>query len=195
MAKNLAFLLILFCSVSVSQQKSSWQIWIVPNTYNLNEGDTLHLVFGLTGYGPLDPINLKVAAYSEANTLIKYDAAPGQFDTYLIAPDNRAPKDRFTKKDPGANPDQIILQSDHNSEFGHLFLIPKSSGDKKLTLAATYSPDGISWYTTSRDFGYHVNSFTEQYQTLLTLLTIFFGILGIPIVGRLISALESRLKT
>ena len=180
--KNIILMLILLffaTDASICQQKASWQIWIVPNTYTLNCGDTLHVAFGITGYGSLDPIHLKVAAYSEENTLIKWGNQPGQYEVYIIAPEENAPKDRFTKRDPKAHPHQIILESDHNSEFGCLFLIPKTSGDKKLTLIATYSPDSISWYTTSRELNYHVNSFTERHQIMLAIAGIVVALLAI----------------
>ena len=186
MLKN-KFLLLVSLLVALSgdafgQQKSDWQIWIIPNSYILDEGDTLHIAFGITGYGPLDPTNLKVIAYTEENTLIKYGDEPAQFDTYLITPTEQAPKDRFTKKVAGYS-NSILLQSDSDSQFGHLFLTPKTSGEKKLTLIATYSPDGVSWDTTSREFNYHVNSFTEKHQTCLTWLAIigiFAAVCSIP---------------
>ncbi len=179
---------------SYCQQKSSWQIWVVPNTYTLYEGDTLKIAFGVTGYGKLDPTNLKIVAYSETNTLIKYNDNPGQNNIYAIAPNTKASKDRFTKKDQRADPQQIILESDHNSDFGTLFLVPQASGDRKLTLIATYSPDGDSWYTTSREVNYHVNSFVEEHQTLLTLSTIFIGLLAIPVVGSILDSLKAKLN-
>jgi|SRR5665213_285335 len=182
MLKNKYLLLILFwatlSSNAFGQQKSDWQIWIVPNSYTLDEGDKLNIVFGITGYGPLDPLNLKIIAYTENNTLIQYGDDPGQYDTYEIAPNEQAPKDRFTKKNAG-HPNNIVLQTDQDSQFGHLFLTPQTSGDKKLTLIATYSPDGVSWYTTSREFNYHVNSFSEQHQTVLTIIGIILAFLAI----------------
>jgi hypothetical protein len=126
----LIFLWVALSSDAFGQQKSDWQIWIVPNAYTLDEGDTLHIAFGITGYGPLDPMNLKVIAYTEENTLIKYGDNPAQFDTFLIAPTEKAPKDRFTKKVAGYS-NSILLQSDSDSQFGHLFLTPKTSGEKK----------------------------------------------------------------
>jgi hypothetical protein len=90
MLNNKYLLLILFwvalSSNAFGQQKSDWQIWIVPNSYTLDEGNRLHIVFGITGYGPLDPLNLKISAYSKEDTLIKYGDNPTQCDTYLIAP-------------------------------------------------------------------------------------------------------------
>ncbi len=167
-----------FFTMSFCQQKSAWNIWIVPNSYSLNEGDTLKIAFGITGYGSLKPSNLKIVAYTEENTLIKYGDSPAKYDTYVIAPNENSPSDRFTRKIEGY-PNNIILNSDYHSGFGSLLLTPKTSGDKKLILIATYSPDGSSWFTTSREFQYHVNSFYEKYQTELAILGIILAFLAI----------------
>jgi hypothetical protein len=171
------FLWVAFCSDAFCQQKSDWQIWIVPNSYTIDRGDKLHVVFGITGYGPLDPRNVKIIAYSEENTLITYTTNSSQFNTYLVTPGEQTPKDVFTKK---VDPKYIFLESDHSSPFGYMFLTPQTSGDKKLTLIATYSPDGTSWYTTSRELNYHVNSFIEKHQTFLAIAGIALAFLAIP---------------
>ena len=193
MTKFIPFVFFLV-SASFAQQKSSWEIWIVSNTYTLNQGETLDMVFGITGYGPLDPVKLKICLYSEENTLIKYGKEPAQYDTYIIAPSDSAPKDRFTKMDSRTSPNQIVLECDHNSQFGHVFLTPETSGDKRLLMIATYSSDSLSFYTTSREFNYHVNSFTERYQTHLTLSAIFLGLVAIPFVGNLMEFLRNKFK-
>ena len=134
----LILLWVALSSNAFGQQKSAWQIWIVPNSYTLDKGDTNEIAFGITGYGPLDPLNLKIVANTEENTLIKYGDSPFQFDTFLIAPNEQSPKDRFTKK-VAKHPNNINLQceGDDPNGFSHLFLTPQTSGDKKLTLIAT----------------------------------------------------------
>jgi hypothetical protein len=159
-------------------KEGSWEIWIVPSKYTVNIGETLDIVFGLTGYGDLDPMNLKVVAYTEGKTLIRYGNSSSQFDTYLIAPNDSAPKDRFKSK-LSSYPNNILLKSDYNSDFGHLFLTPSTHGDKKLTLIATYSTDGQHWKTTSRELNYHVNSWSERYQTWLAVIGVTLAFLAI----------------
>jgi len=170
-----------------SQQQSSWQIWIIPDRYTINLGDTLKLVLGISGYGELDPINLKITAYSEHNTAITIMGDPSwQYDTYMITSTDKSPKNRFIKKNE-RYPNSILLHADYDSGFDKLLLKPVTNGDKKLILIATYSPDGKNWYTTSRELSYHVNSWVEKYQTWLAVLSLVSIFLAFPFFNVILS--------
>lgn len=168
--------IILFVSLNINavcQQTTSWQIWVIPNKYTINLGDRLDLMFGITGCGSLK--HLKIVSYSEETTMIQYGNENGQYFSYYRVV--KSPEKLFTKKiNDGI--DTIALLTDLIPPFEKLHLTPKTSGDKKLLMIATYSPDGKNWYTTSRELFYHVNSFVERFQTPLTLFTIFLALIA-----------------
>ncbi len=167
------------------ESKGVWELWVVPNKYTVNQGDRIELVFGLTGYGNIDPSKIKIIAHSEGDTFIQYAEEEGQYDTYAIAPNKTTSTDRFTKIDERAK-DTIITVSDHNSGFGKLFLTPKSPGNKRLTLNATFFVQDDGWHSSKYDFEYHVNTWTEEYQTAITVASIILGLFSIsflPSVG------------
>ncbi|MBF0553645.1 MAG: hypothetical protein HQK96_03715 [Nitrospirae bacterium] len=142
---------------------------------------------GLTGYGALDPMNLKIAAYSEITTLLIYGAGGARYSCMVMGLDSGINQNLFTSK-PSNHEYNIFLKSDYSNKiFSTLSVIPKTSGDKKITLIATYSPDGESWYTTSREVSYHVNSWTEKYQTWLAIASLISIILAFPLFNVIIS--------
>jgi hypothetical protein len=173
-------------SAIAAPSSGAWNLWLVPEKYTINKGEKLWIDVGLTGCGNIDPLKLKITAYSEMDTLMQeYGKEPPEFSVIAIAPSKISPLDRFTKKSE-REIDTIILASDYNSGFRRFYLCPKSSGNKKLTLIATFfiEPDG--WQTAKSEFDYHVNTWTEKHQTGITLTFIFCGILAIglfPSIG------------
>ena len=185
--------IVLFVSLStqaICQQKSSWQIWITPKYYTINLGDTLEIHFGLTGFGPLKAKNVKITAYSEAFTTIKIGKVGNSCNT-AISPKPNSPQDEFERISPRF-PNNIILVSDYITGFEPLFLIPSSPGNKKLILIATYSPDGVFWYTTSTEFSYHVNSFFERYQIWFYVASLVLALFSLQFVGLLVNCIERK---
>lgn len=171
---------------AISESKGVWELWVVPNKYNINQGERIELAFGLTGFGNIDQSKLKIIAHSEGDTLIQHGEEKAMFDTYAIAPNKTSPADRFTKSDERAK-NTIITISDYNSEFGKLFLTPKSTGNKKLTLNATYFIPDDGWHSSKYYFEYHVNTWAEENQTFITIISILLAILAIgflPTFGR-----------
>jgi len=201
--KNIKFaiistIFILFNSTpSLSESKGVWSLWVVPNKYTINQGEWVELTFGLTGFGSIDQSKLKITAYSETGTFIQHGEENGQYDTYAIAPNMTSPINRFTKAEERAA-NTIITISDHNSGFGKFFLTPKSPGDKKLTLIATYFVTDDGWHSSRYDFDYHVNTWTEEHQTFITIISILSAILAIgllPSVGeRVFRSLKEKFK-
>lgn len=172
-------ILSLFASTSAnSESKGTWELWVVPNKYTINQGERVELAFGLTGYGNIDQSKLKIIAHSEGDTLIQHGEEKAMFDTYAITPNKTSPDDRFTKTDDRAK-GTIITVSDYNSDFGKLFLTPKSTGNKKLTLNATYFIPDDGWHSSNYDFEYHVNTWAEEHQTVITIISILSAILAI----------------
>lgn len=155
--------------------EGSWEIWLVPNKYTINKGETLVIAYGITGFGDLDPTNIKITAYSEETTLLRAGKDTAQYDSYTLGLNASTPKDIFRTKRPGF-PGYNYLISDQKSDFAKLYVIPSSSGDKKITLIATYLADRMHWKTTSRELNYHVNSWEEQHQTGLTILVLLVAI-------------------
>lgn len=175
----LSILITLLASTSAkSESKGIWELWVVPNKYTINQGERIELAFGLTGYGNIDQSKLKIIAHSEGDTLIQHGEEKAMFDTYAIAPNKTSPADRFTKTDERAK-NTIIAVSDYNSDFGKLFLTPKSTGNKKLTLNATYFVLDDGWHSSKYDFEYHVNTWAEEHQTFITIISILSAILAI----------------
>ncbi|MGC1401337.1 MAG: hypothetical protein WA974_00230 [Thermodesulfobacteriota bacterium] len=178
-------LLISVTPVISVESKGVWELWVVPAKYTINQGERIKLTFGLTGYGNIDQTKIKIIAHSEEDTLIQYGEDKSQYDTYAIAPNKTSPPNRFTNQDERAK-DTIITVSDYNSGFGQLFLTPKSSGNKKFTLYATFFIQDDGWHSARYDFEYHVNTWTEEHQTGITIASIILGLLSIsflPSVG------------
>jgi hypothetical protein len=124
--KVLPFILTLISLNVICQQKSSWQIWIVPDKYTIYLKDTLHVLFGITGYGPIEPCNFKIMAYSEKETLIRYGHNAFQrsiLKFFLL----KELKDYLIKyKDPNS----IATNLDDYSVFEKIYLVPEESEDK-----------------------------------------------------------------
>ena len=174
--------------------KGAWDLYVVPNKYTINQGERLELVFGLTGYGNIDQSKLKVTVYSEADTLIQYGDYPARYDTFAIAPTIKSPPDRFSKPEE-ITKGSIILVSDSNSGFDKLFLTPKSSGNKRLTLNATYFIPDDGWHSAKYEYDYHVNTWAEEHQTGITIFGIIIGVLSIsflPSIGMKILGLDKN---
>ena len=183
------FLVVLFSLINlnvISQQKSSWQIWVSPLKYTINLKDTMIVAFGLTGYGNLTPSNLKIVAYSEGTTMISFENKL-KSSIFIIGKDSSiTPKNFFNRRNPNY---PLFLETDGSKNFDPIYLIPKESGEKRLLLIATYSPDGTNWYTTSREVSYHVNSWAEQHQGLLIFLGILTSLFALPFIDKLINKL------
>jgi len=165
--------------------KGAWDLYVVPNKYTINQGERIELVFGLTGYGNIDQSKLKITVYSEAYTLIQYGDYPARYDTFAIAPTIKSPSDRFSRPEE-ITKGSIILASDSNSGFDKIFLTPKSSGNKRLTLNATYFIPDDGWHSAKYDFDYHVNTWAEEHQTGITIFSIVIGVLSVsflPSIG------------
>lgn len=191
MLKYILLIILPFC-FSFSQQKSSWEIWLVPSSYTINKDDSIHIAFGLTGYGPLDPTNIKITVYSDTSTSIINNGQ--RFDTFLFAPKPNTPKNLFSKPDPRADLTQKLLESDYNSGFDKIAVVPRTAGDKKIIFVATYSPDSISWFTTSREFNYHVNSIYEQNQILFTVLGLVLALFAVGPLNDIYLFFKAMLK-
>lgn len=166
--KFLIFILFLFTSTIFCQQ---WQVWLIPDKYVIDKNETLKIYFGITGYGKLEPTNMKIGIYSETGTQFHHGSSPVEYDMYFITPNVDAPKDRFQKIDPKA-PKSIILKSDSDSDLGAIFVTPKDDGDKNITFILTYLDENNCWQTSKTEFKYHVNSFSEEYSTALSFLQI-----------------------
>ena len=164
--------------------KGAWDLWVVPNKYTINQGERIELAFGLTGFGHIDQSKLKIIAHSEGDTLIQHGQEKGQYDTYAIAPNKTSPPDRFTKIDERAK-DTIITVSDYDSGFGKLFLTPKSPGNKRLTLNATFFIPNDGWHSAKYEFDYHVNTWAEDHQTGITVISVICTILAVGFIPTL----------
>ncbi|GEM_PF-5998049 len=175
----IALLLLMLTTTPCVSYESAWELWIVPDKYTINTGETIAITFGLSGYGELDPANIKIVAYSEKDTKLSYGDRDSSYEVILIALKPSTEKNIFRKKIAGYL-DYPFLKTDSESPFDKLFIQPSSYGNKKVTLIVTYSIDGKSWQTTSKEFDYHVNSWTEEYQVHLAIfgLIIAFFTLG-----------------
>jgi hypothetical protein len=190
MKTNLIYLFLFLNLTGVCQQSSSWEIWIVPSKYTVDKLETLELAFGLTGYGPLNPNLLKIVAFCDSSTKMRYGDSTNLYDKYFIGLVN-APKNIFTERMNNL-PNNIFLKSDTAAIFDHLYLTPKTPGDKVLTIIATYSPDSINWYATAREFSYHVNTFGEKYQTFLIIAGLLFAVPIWSLIYKLFKLLFSK---
>lgn len=172
-----------------SESNGAWELYVVPEKYTINLGEELKLGFGFTGYGNIDPLRFKVVAYSENDTVIQYkdSRSSKNFNTFTIYPiNNDASSTRFTKRQQSVPDYTIALLTDYDSQLDWLKLHPESSGNKKLTLIATYFVQGDGWRTTKCEFDYHVNTRVEEFQTLITVISIILALLSIsflPSVG------------
>jgi len=190
---------------AMSESKGAWELYVIPQKYTINSGEELKLKFGFTGYGDIDPIKLKIVACTEANTVIKYQDKTSfnnsdTYTTFTLFPNlnNPAYASVFTTKQPQTPNYSIALTTDYDSHFDALKLFPKSPGNKKLTLIATYFIKGDGWHTTKYDFEYHVNTLAEEYQTLITIISIVCAVLAIgflPSFGeRCLLSLKNKFK-
>ncbi len=171
----IAALLIMLTTATCLSNESAWELWIVPDKYTINKGETIAITFGLSGYGDLDPANIKIVAYSEKDSKLSYGDRDSSYEIIFIALKPSTGKNTFREKFDGY-PDYLFLKTDSKSPFNKLFIQPSSSGDKKVTLIATYSTDGKSWQVTSKEFDYHVNSWTEEYQVALAVIGLIIAI-------------------
>lgn len=179
------FLLLFTIDPALSlDSKGAWDLYVVPNKYTINQGERVELVFGLTGYGNIDQSKLKITIYSEADTLIQYGDYPARYDTFAIAPTIKSPSDRFSKPEE-ITKGSIILASDSNSGFDKLFLTPKSSGNKRLILNATYFIPDDGRHSAKYEFDYHVNTWAEENQTCIIIISIVVGLLSISFLPSL----------
>jgi hypothetical protein len=170
---------------AISESNGVWNLWVVPNKRTINQGERVEIDFGLTGYGNIDQTKLKIVVYSEQDTLIQRGGEEkAKYDTYAMAFNEKVLPDRFTKSEELVK-NSIILISDHNSRFGKLYLWPQSSGNKRLTLNATFVIPDDGWHSAKYEFDYHVNSWVEEHQTTITIVSIIFGLFSISFLPSL----------
>jgi len=171
---------------------AEWELWVVPDKRVVDKNESLRFIFGVSGHGYLDPHELKVTMYSEADCpfsqeeggeLVKQEQDDEKgYNIYvnLFSPQTR--DDKFTKPDtesaPGATPG-VLLESEMSSPFKQRWVTPRSSGDKTVLLILSYKTEKGRWRTVSRDFEYHVRTWTEKYEGVLTTIAVVAALIGI----------------
>ena len=170
---------------------AEWELWVVPDKRVLDKNESLRFTYGLSGHGYLDPHELKVTIYSESDCplseegreLVKQKQNEERgYDIYVSVLRSQTPEDMFTKPAkiflPG-DPPGLKLESETNSPFKPIWVTPRSSGDKNVILILSYKNDNGAWRTVSRDFKYHVRTWTEKYDGVLTTIAIAVALIGI----------------
>jgi hypothetical protein len=162
---------------------AEWTLWVVPESRSIDVGDSLKIIFGVTGGGYLDPYNLKVTLYSETDSLMKKEGdETGQYDTYAVLLNKSIPKDVFHKLNidvpPVAN-QELLFEAEQKTPFAPIYITPKSPGDKKVKIILSYKDVDGNWRSISEEFSYHVRSFAEQYEKIGFLLAIVVALIGI----------------
>jgi hypothetical protein len=158
----------------------AWDIWIIPQKNVISIGDSLMVRFGITGFGDLNIYNSKFTIYSENETLISSeDDFNGKYEIYMLPPKSYNDTIDLSKiyKIPFEK-NTILIESDCITDFSEVYAYPKTSGDKRLEFIFTYDCDG-EWKITSKEFNYHVNTWSEDNEKFLNLIYLIIAVLTI----------------
>ncbi len=169
------FTLIVLFSVSIfAQSQPSYKIWSVVTNPTLDKGDTLTFDIGLSGNGVIDTKYLKFALYGDATSkiFIKGNKEPLEI-LVLHFPELIS---SLFKSD---NPVTLPADTTRITVNQHFSIVPESSGDKTIKVIATYSSDGLVWYTEEAFINFHVNTWYEEYETFLVIIGLLFALVAI----------------
>ncbi|MEW6602364.1 MAG: hypothetical protein AB1499_15435 [Nitrospirota bacterium] len=175
------FLLFIITSLGYTAY-AEWTLWVVPESRSVDTTKPLKFVYGVTGGGYLDPQNLKVTLYSEADSMLKKENGPGEYESYSILFPEGTPTDIFQKNptDLPSNVNKtILLDAEQRTPFDPMYVTPNSPGDKKVRLVMSYKDNNGNWHSTSEEFSYHANSFAEKYETYGFVIAIITALIGI----------------
>ena len=166
-------LLLISFSITIVAQPS-YKIWSVIASQNINKGDTVVFDLGLSGNGDINPNLLKFNLYSDttAKIFIKGFISPSEilnlsFNTNI----------NFLFK----NMNSVILPTDSTriTIEPHFLTVPISSGDKTIKVIATYSSDSSFWHTEEAYINFHVNTWYEEYETLLVVIGLLLAFMAL----------------
>ena len=190
---NIVLVALYFVLLAPVVTRGDWQPWIYPDAYEVNKGEKLSLIFGVTGYGKLDPANVKFVIRAEEGTKLEFASGPGARAEYgpSDAEDSEdkygiivstllrdAPTNTFqVKAFPNFSP--LALDTDFNTPFQKVQVTPSTSGDKLIDFTLVYSEDGKTWRTERREFQYHVRSWEERYRNLLAIIAFCAAVFAI----------------
>ena len=158
---------------------SAYKIWIIPDKYSIDDGDSIKIRFGITGYGEIDIYKSKFCIYSEKETLILMEGTNEkkyEIFTSILTPVPGPKSHLYDIYDTTNIIQGIALKSDYLTSFKDIIAYPKTPGDKKLVLIFTYNCDG-EWKSITKEFNYHVNSWSEKNDKLLNVFYLFGAIL------------------
>jgi hypothetical protein len=185
---------------------AEWELWVVPEKRVVDRNESLRFILGVSGHGYLDPHELKVTMYSETDCPLSIDVG-GElvkqeqdnergYDIYVSVFRSQTRDDMFTRPaqdfPPGATPG-VQLESETISPFKPMWVTPRSSGDKTVILILSYKNDDGTWRTVSRDFKYHVRTWMEKYEKVLTMIAVVAALIGIYL--NFLSNRKSRRQT
>jgi len=160
-------LIIAFLTLGIntfSNCNGQYDIWIIPDKYEINEGDSIIVRFGITGFGDIDIYKSKFCIYSEKETLISTEGSTDkkyEIFTSILTPKPYAETHLYDINDKNNIVQGIALKSDYLTSFKDIIAFPKTPGDKKLVFIFTYYC-GEEWKTVSNEFDYHVNTWSEK---------------------------------
>ncbi len=157
----------------------AYEIWLIPEKYKINEGESIRVRFGITGYGDIDIYNSKFCIYSEKETLIAIDGSTEkkyEIFTSILNPIPGAKTPLYDIYNKENVVQGIALKSDYLTDFKDIIAYPRSSGGKKLVFIFTYK-SGEEWKIISKEFNYHVNTWSEKNEKYLSWVYLFGAIL------------------
>jgi len=171
---------------------AEWELWVVPEKRVVDKNESLRFILGVSGHGYLNPHELKVTMYSETDCplsidmggeLVKQEQEDEKgYDIYVSLFRSKTRNDMFTKPAtefaPGATPG-VQLEAETSTPFKPMWVTPRSSGDKTVILILSYKTDNGTWRTVSRDFEYHVRTWTEKHEGILTTIAVVAALIGI----------------
>ncbi|MDD4603851.1 MAG: hypothetical protein PHF97_08600 [Bacteroidales bacterium] len=176
----LSILIFLLSEINAfSNCNGAYDIWIIPEKYKINEGDSIRIRFGITGYGDIDIYKSKFCIYSEKETLISMEGSMDkryEIFTSFLTPIPGAKTHLYDINDKENIVQGIVLKSDYLTSFKDVIAFPKTTGDKKLVFIFTYRC-GDEWKTISKEFNYHVNTWSEENEKTLSVIYLFGAIL------------------
>jgi len=121
--------------------------------------------------GALRPGDVKVTIYSEADSMLKPVGREGKYEMFAIMLGDSTPEDTFARVEP-QDPRGLLLKAEGKTPFNSMYVIPKSPGDKTVTLFLTYKSADGEWRTDTTAFHYRVPAWTESNQTWFTVLVV-----------------------
>lgn len=179
------FITLLQLSLS-AQIQPSYKIWSVLSNHNINLGDTVIFDIGLSGYGNINPKFLKFTLYSDPTAKMFYtkNTLPlkqtiGPYEILIVSEFSNSLS--FLFKTNVSLKSSIVLPTDNiritiNS---HIKTVPSEPGDKSIKIIASYSSDGLLWYTEEAFLNFHVNTYYEEHQMLLNSIGLFLAFIAL----------------